>query len=92
MRDQHCRFPGCRLALWRCDLDHTHDAAEGGPTELSNLAHLCRRHHILKHNTPWTVVQKPGGILEWVSPTGRVYPDVPVSTVMFRASGEPPPF
>jgi hypothetical protein len=39
-RDQHCRFPGCRLAAIRCEADHTVDWALGGKTELRNLAHL----------------------------------------------------
>ncbi|WP_237049127.1 HNH endonuclease signature motif containing protein [Microbacterium paludicola] len=29
-RDQHCRFPGCRRAAIRCELDHTIDYALGG--------------------------------------------------------------
>ena len=32
-RDERCRFPGCRQPVWRCDVDHTIDAAHGGPTE-----------------------------------------------------------
>lgn len=84
VRDQHCRFPGCRQPVHRSDIDHTIDFAHGGKTRENNLAHLCRGHHTLKHQTTWRVIQKPGGILEWTSPTGRVYPDVPTSTVMFR--------
>ena len=94
VRDQHCRFPGCRLPAAVCDLDHTLDWQFGGTTTVSNLSHLCRRHHTLKHQTPWTVVQKPGGVLEWTSPTGRVYPDHPVSSVQFVTDAEfdPAPF
>ncbi|WP_346058687.1 HNH endonuclease signature motif containing protein, partial [Leucobacter alluvii] len=57
-RDQHCRFPGCRVPVARCDLDHTVDAAFGGPTSTANLAHLCRGHHVLKHHSEWAVRQK----------------------------------
>ena len=84
VRDVHCRFPGCRQSVDCSDIDHTIDYAHGGRTTLRNLAHLCRRHHTLKHATAWRVTQQPDGILEWTSPTGRVYPDVPTSTVMFR--------
>ncbi|MEJ1156624.1 HNH endonuclease signature motif containing protein [Microbacterium marmarense] len=84
-RDQHCRFPGCRTAAVRCDIDHTIDAALGGATEARNLAHLCRRHHTLKHATPWRVVQHAGGVLEWTSPAGRIYTDKPPG-VMFSPS------
>ncbi|GAA1465108.1 HNH endonuclease signature motif containing protein [Microbacterium thalassium] len=94
VRDQHCRFPGCRQSTTRSDLDHTRDWALGGPTDVGNLAHLCRRHHTLKHHTPWTVVQQPGGILEWTSPTGHRYPSHPASGVHFATDAEfdPAPF
>ena len=64
-------------------MDHTVDAARGGPTEHTNLAHLCRRHHTLKHETAWRVKQLPGGILEWTGPTGRTYHDRPPGVVTF---------
>jgi len=76
-RDQRCRFPGCGMPSRNSDLDHTLDAAFGGPTEEENLADLCRRHHVLKHHSPWHVEQIGGGLLEWTSPTGRVYIDKP---------------
>lgn len=101
-RDEHCRFPGCRMPVRRCDVDHTVDAAEGGPTSTENLAHLCRRHHVLKHNTAWTVRQRGGGVLEWISPAGRTYADRLPATLRFVPTdsrrgdfvlaGEPPPF
>jgi hypothetical protein len=76
-RDQRCRFPACGLAARTCDIDHNHAAAEGGPTCDDNLAHLCRRHHMMKHHSPWRVVQSAGGVLEWRSPAGGVYIDRP---------------
>ena len=63
-------------AIW-CDRDHTIDAARGGPTCDTNLAHVCERHHVMKHATPWQVRQLPGGILEWTSPVGHRYTDHP---------------
>lgn len=83
VRDQHCRFPGCRMPTRRCDADHTLDFARGGRTATENLANLCRRHHTLKHQTSWTVIQRHGGVLEWTSPAGSTYIDRPVSTVAF---------
>jgi len=91
-RDQHCRFPGCRRSAIRCELDHTIDAARGGPTALWNLAHLCQRHHSMKQFTRWKVRQRSGGMLEWTSPTGRVYrEDAPLPVVAFSPSAAPPP-
>jgi len=76
-RDQHCRFPGCRVPVHRCDLDHTVDAALGGRTATPNLAHLCRGHHTIKHHGGWRVAQEPRGVLRWTSPTGRTHLDRP---------------
>ncbi|MGO4681905.1 HNH endonuclease signature motif containing protein, partial [Microbacterium sp. 2MCAF23] len=69
-RDSRCRFPTCGLPPAAQDLDHTIDAAYGGATEEGNLGGLCRRHHVLKHQTAWTVKQKGAGVLEWTSPSG----------------------
>ncbi|MGZ0069639.1 HNH endonuclease [Microbacterium arborescens] len=97
-RDQHCRFPGCRRAAIRCELDHTIDHALGGHTHIFNLAHLCQRHHSMKQFTKWEVRQVGGGVLEWTSPLGRVYrEDVPIPSVCFVPDSggppdEPPPF
>nr|WP_274638342.1 HNH endonuclease signature motif containing protein [Microbacterium bovistercoris] len=84
VRDEHCRFPGCRRPAHKCDIDHTVAYAEGGQTCLCNLAHLCKRHHTLKHETDWVVIQRPGGILEWTAPTGRVHHTRPPGTVRFQ--------
>ncbi|POX66099.1 HNH endonuclease [Microbacterium sp. Ru50] len=92
-RDQHCRFPGCRRAAIRCELDHTMDYALGGHTHIFNLAHLCQRHHSMKQFTKWEVRQLGGGVLEWTSPLGRVYrEDVPIPAVCFTIdTADPPP-
>ena len=90
-RDEHCRFPGCRIPVRRCDIDHTIAAQHDGPTEISNLAHLCRRHHTLKHHSAWRVTQLPDGTLRWVSPNGRTHDDRPARTVRFTTT-DPPPF
>ena len=98
LRDERCRFPGCTRKPWRCDTDHTTDAALGGETSACNLADLCRRHHVLKHASPWQVRQVSDGRLQWTSPTGRAYNDHIPATLRFvptRApvhDGDPPPF
>lgn len=77
VRDRRCRFPGCRITARRCDDDHSHDHALGGATDVDNLSGKCRRHHVTKHHTAWRVVQRGGGVVEWTSPTGRIYIDRP---------------
>ncbi|TQK20598.1 uncharacterized protein DUF222 [Microbacterium sp. SLBN-154] len=76
-RDKHCRWPGCRMPARKCEVDHNHDAALGGKTEICNLCCLCQRHHSMKQFTAWKVKQLDGGVIEWTSPTGRVYVDNP---------------
>ncbi|MCC4249780.1 MULTISPECIES: HNH endonuclease [Microbacterium] len=93
-RDRHCRWPGCTAPAVRCEVDHTHDAALGGKTEVCNLCHLCQRHHTQKQFTRWRVRQLAGGVLEWTSPTGKVYIDEPFPyspAVRFVPDPPPPP-
>ncbi|WP_370455348.1 HNH endonuclease [Diaminobutyricimonas sp. LJ205] len=59
------------------DLDHTIAKEHGGPNTAANLAHLCRKHHRLKHLTGWSVEQLDHGILRWTSPTGHQYTSEP---------------
>ena len=102
VRDATCRFPGCTRPAHRTDVDHTTAWADGGLTEAANLAHLCRRHHVLKHQTRWTVQQVAapaddaaglGGVLEWTSPTGRTHRTAPAARpVATIHHGPPPPF
>lgn len=90
-RDETCRFPGCRRPAKNCDIDHTTAHADGGPTSLWNLAHLCERHHTVKHHTDWQVKQRPGGVLHWTAPTRRRYTTRPPGAVRFTPE-PPPPF
>jgi hypothetical protein len=43
-RDRRCVVPGCRR-MRRCQIDHRHDHAKGGPTKTPNLELLCDKHH-----------------------------------------------
>jgi hypothetical protein len=93
-RDRHCRWPGCTVPAIRAEVDHTHDYALGGATDVTNLAHLCQRHHTQKQFTRWEVRQLPGGVLEWTSPAGRTYTDEPLPyspAVRFVPDDPPPP-
>jgi hypothetical protein len=59
LRDEHCRFPGCRRLPIACDAHHLVPWSEGGATSLDNLVLLCRAHHTLLHTTPWQVRLDP---------------------------------
>lgn len=97
-RDRRCRWPGCTAPAIRCEIDHTTDWALGGKTDVSNLACLCQRHHSQKQFTRWKVRQLDGGVIEWTSPTGRVYTDFadpyPAGAVVqgVRFAEDPPPW
>jgi hypothetical protein len=83
-RDQLCVFPTCAQSAWRCDLDHR-TPFPAGPTSADNLQPLCRRHHLLKHHSDWTVTRDDtDGSYDWTSPTRHRYkyrpPEYPIPT------------
>ena len=74
-RDRGCRFPGCGVRVGQGH--HLHHWAQGGPTTLSNLALLCRRHHRAVHEEGFQVARGPDGALRFRRPDGRPLPEVP---------------
>jgi hypothetical protein len=56
---------------------HVRHWAQGGPTTLSNLALLCRRHHRAVHEEGYQIAREPDGALQFRRPDGRPLPDVP---------------
>jgi hypothetical protein len=74
-RDRGCRFPGCGAGFGQGH--HIRHWAQGGPTTLSNLAMLCRRHHRAVHEEGFQVERQPDGELRFLTPDGRSLPDVP---------------
>ncbi len=74
-RDRGCRFPGCGVSFG--EGHHVQHWAQGGPTTLSNLALLCRRHHRAVHEEGYQVDRQPDGALRFRRPDGRPLPEVP---------------
>ena len=74
-RDRGCRFPGCGLPFGQGH--HIQHWANGGPTTLSNLALLCRRHHRAVHEEGYQVERLPDGELRFRRPDGKLLPDAP---------------
>ena len=74
-RDHGCRFPGCGVRFGQGH--HIRHWAHGGPTTLSNLAMLCRRHHRAVHEEGYEVARQPDGELRFHRPDGRPLPEVP---------------
>jgi len=79
-RDRGCRFPGCGVRFGQGH--HLRHWAHGGPTTLSNLALLCRRHHRAVHEEGYQVAQGPDGALRFRRPDGRPLPEVPQAAVV----------
>jgi 5-methylcytosine-specific restriction endonuclease McrA len=74
-RDGSCRFPGCTVRVGQGH--HVRHWAQGGPTMLSNLALLCRRHHRAVHEEGYQLERMPDGALQFRRPNGWLLPDVP---------------
>lgn len=79
LRDRTCVAPGCRRPARKADQDHTRDHAHGGITVRANLAPLCERHHLMKHEGGWNLAQPEPGRFVWCSPLRQTY----------RTRGEP---
>src|SRR5881296_3616198 len=73
-RDRGCRFPGCGVRVGQGH--HIRHWAQGGPTTLSNLALLCRRHHRAVHEEGYQVERQPDGELWFRRPDGQLLPEV----------------
>ena len=79
-RDETCRFPGCRGRIR--EGHHVQHWARGGPTTLTNLISLCRRHHRAVHEEGYQVVRKPDDTFQFRRPDGAEIPDVPPSAAV----------
>lgn len=75
-----CVFPGCRMPAVSCDLDHRNPWSRGGPTEVENLAPLCRHDHRIRHQHSWTHQPLAQGDHQWTTKLGHT----------FTTSGRPP--
>jgi hypothetical protein len=100
-RDLTCRFPGCTRPATVTDVDHT-IPYPWGPTAASNLACLCREHHLLKTFWPgWSNRQYSDGTIVWTDPDGQTHMTHPGSRLLFPelcqptaevvSRGSPPP-
>ena len=96
-RDGGCRFPGCDARRF-IDAHHIRHWADGGPTNLTNLIHLCTRHHRLLHEGGYTLTAGRARQFTFRRPDGRAIPHCPTPPssrgpggLPRRRVGEPPP-
>jgi HNH endonuclease len=68
-RDGGCLFPGCDTPPIWCEPHHwLIHWLDGGPTDLDNLALLCRRHHRFVHEGGWRMTQDHHGGFTFTPP------------------------
>jgi hypothetical protein len=70
-RDGGCRFPSCTRPPEWCDGHHIVWKRNGGPTVLSNLLLVCRKHHGYVHEGGWTIVWTSETEIEFRPPGAR---------------------
>lgn len=61
-RDGGCTIPGCTVPATWCDAHHVVPWEHGGPSDLSNYALLCRRHHTWVHQQGLTATVTEFGV------------------------------
>ncbi|MGI9016989.1 MAG: DUF222 domain-containing protein [Euzebya sp.] len=62
-RDQGCRAPGCSAPAAHCDVHHVIPREQGGPTDITNTALICRPDHPPLTRGRWTMRMDPDGTL-----------------------------
>jgi Domain of unknown function (DUF222) len=83
-RDGGCVFPGCGAPAGWCDAHHVIHWHHDGPTDICNLALLCRHHHGVTHRRGWTMTATADQRFIWTTPEGRTLHSQ-------RHRGKPPP-
>jgi hypothetical protein len=71
VRDGGCVFPGCSRPLAWCEGHHVRHWLDGGPTDLDNLALVCRAHHRAVHEGGWRLIRGPDGRFSATPPHRR---------------------
>jgi hypothetical protein len=71
VRDGGCVFPGCDAPVRWCDAHHMPAWHDGGTTDESRMALLCRRHHGVAHRAGWISAIDVDGWTWFTSPAGN---------------------
>lgn len=61
-RDKGCSYPDCTVPATWCDAHHVTHWRHGGPTDLTNAALLCPRHHTTVHERDLTATVTALGV------------------------------
>jgi hypothetical protein len=71
-RDRTCVIPNCALPAEWCDAHHAHWWEKGGQTNVSEMAMVCRRHHVDVHAGIWDLEMRDG--IPWMRPPAWIDP------------------
>ncbi|MGE2732400.1 HNH endonuclease signature motif containing protein [Mycolicibacterium vaccae] len=67
--DRGCTFPGCDVPGYGCQVHHaTADWADGGNTDINDLALACGPHNRLVEKGGWSTRKRKDGRTEWIPP------------------------
>ncbi|TCC45820.1 DUF222 domain-containing protein [Kribbella capetownensis] len=87
-RDKGCVV--CGAPPIQCDAHHVRSWIDGGPTAVSNLALLCRRHHIDLHAGDWSITIT-NGVVHVSRPTWADPPPRPTTRPPHQPIAHTPP-
>jgi hypothetical protein len=68
-----CSHPDCTITIDDCRIHHLTPWANGGPTNLDQLAPVCEPHHHLVHEGGWTLTMTPDRTATWTRPNGTTH-------------------
>lgn len=92
-RDRQCTFPGCRAPAAWSQAHHVVHWADGGPSDLSNAALLCQRHHTQVHDKRLIATVHPpdehGRSVTWDLIPGSYDRDLPGRLTDYRRTRDP---
>ena len=71
VRDRGCLFPGCGASACRTEGHHLRHWALGGPTDLNNLASLCKYHHRRHHQGDFRIEKISAAEYRFFTASGR---------------------
>ncbi len=69
-RDRGCTFPGCTVPGYLSEAHHLVDWADGGRTDVDDMALACGPHNRLATTGGWTTRRRRDGRIEWIPPPG----------------------
>ena len=89
-RDHGCSYPGCTVPPQWCEAHHVTPWSRGGPTDLTNGALLCGRHHTRVHELGLTAQVTPWDVTWHRPPPPEHHPPPPATTAHGQTGPAPP--